>query len=231
MKKLLAIILLLLMIFVGMYVYRYNSSKNTVNVSDVNQIQDYLSKIYMWKEVTGEALPKFDNINDAPDLWVWEVVKRNLEDTTFTYDQIQNEANALYGKNFKKEFPKEGTDYLKYDDQTGKYVSTNIELDAKQDTFLINTIKKNGKKFEVEIVEYVEDNEEGNVKFDPNSFDSEIEYNVYIKNLNDEIIGSRKSNEDKEMSIDIVKQNMDKFSKKTLTLVKDNEKLYIQKVQ
>ena len=27
-------------------------------------IEDYISKIYMWKEITEEALPKFDNINN-----------------------------------------------------------------------------------------------------------------------------------------------------------------------
>ena len=77
MKKLLAIICVLLVIFVGMYIYKNNINQNTVNVSEVEKIEEYISKIYMWQEVTEEALPKFDNINNAPDLWVWEVVKKN----------------------------------------------------------------------------------------------------------------------------------------------------------
>ena len=79
MKKLLAIICVLLVIFIGMYIYKTNINQNNVTVSEVQKIEEYISKIYMWQEITEEALPKFDNINDAPDLWVWEVVKKDLE--------------------------------------------------------------------------------------------------------------------------------------------------------
>ena len=30
----------------------------------------------MWKEITKEALPTFENINNANELWVWEVIKK-----------------------------------------------------------------------------------------------------------------------------------------------------------
>ncbi len=62
--------------FIGMYIYKTNANQNNVTVSEVQKIEEYISKIYMWKEVTEEALPKFDDINDAPDLWTWEVVKK-----------------------------------------------------------------------------------------------------------------------------------------------------------
>lgn len=231
MKKLFAVIFVLLIIFIGMYIYRFKiNTKNNVNVQDVEKIQEYISKIYMWKEVTGEALPKFDDINNAPDLWVWEVVKKNIEDSELTYDQIENQAKQLFGDNFKKEFPKEGTDYIKYDAETNKYLSFGTELDAKEDTFLINKITKNRNRYEVEIIEYVEDHEEGNVEFDPTSDEYDKEYNVYIKNLNDETIGSRKSTEDKEKSIEIVKNNIDKFSKKTLIVEEKNNKIYVNSI-
>ncbi len=65
MKKLLVIICVLLIIFVGMYIYKINSNQDNVTAQEVQNIQDYIKKIYMWKEVTGEALPEFDDINEA----------------------------------------------------------------------------------------------------------------------------------------------------------------------
>ena len=92
MKKLVAIICILLVIFVGMYVNRSKSNQNLITATEVEKVEEYISKIYMWKEITGEALPKFDNINDAPDIWTWEVVKKDLENYELTKDEIQNKA-------------------------------------------------------------------------------------------------------------------------------------------
>ena len=79
MKKLIIIILILLIIFIGMYVYRESiiaTNRSTdVTVDEINKIETYLQKIYMWKEITKEALPAFDDINNAPDVWIWEVVE------------------------------------------------------------------------------------------------------------------------------------------------------------
>ena len=102
MKKLLAIICVLLVIFIGMYIYKTNANQNNVTVSEVQKIEEYISKIYMWKEVTEEALPKFDDINDAPDLWTWEVVKKNLEEYELDYNQIQEKATEIFGNKFTK---------------------------------------------------------------------------------------------------------------------------------
>ena len=99
MKKLLAIICVLLVIFIGMFIYKTNINKENVTASEVQNIEDYISKIYMWKEITEEALPKFDNINNAPDLWVWEVVKKDLEDYELSYDEIQEKAKEIFGEN------------------------------------------------------------------------------------------------------------------------------------
>ena len=81
MKKLLIIIVVLAIIFIGMLVYRSNGvNKVQVNINEINNIEEYIGKIYMWKEVTGEALPSFNSINDANETWIWEVVKKNLEE-------------------------------------------------------------------------------------------------------------------------------------------------------
>lgn len=228
MKKLLTIIGVLLIIFIGMYIYKSNSIKQTnVNVSEVEEIEEYISKIYMWKEITGEALPRFDNINDAPDLWVWEVVKKNLDNYELTYSEIQDKSIEIFGENFKKQFPKEGSEFIYYDDNEGKYLTTGIGLDAQEDMFLIKKINKNKKNYEVEIVEYIEDYQ--------NAMELEDEkqiYDVYIKNLNDDIVATVKSTQSETKTIEIVKENIDKFTTKKVNLGIDSSgKLYVESVK
>lgn len=109
MKKLLVIITCLAIVLISMIVYRNLAvgTTNNVTIKEINDIQEYISNIYMWKEVTGEALPKFDDINQADDLWVWEVVNQNLEKFDLTYEDIQSTAKKIFGQAFTKEFPKE----------------------------------------------------------------------------------------------------------------------------
>ena len=217
MKKLLAIICILLVIFIGMYINKNKSTQNMVTATEVENVQEYISKIYMWKEVTEEALPKFDNINDAPDVWTWEVVKKNLDNYEATYEEIEQKAIQLFGKQFTKQFPEEGTEYIQYNDELGKYLTSGIGLDALDDCFLIKNIKKTKSGYEVEIVEYLEDYE--------NSFGVEDEseiYEIYIKNLNQDTIATMKNNEAENKSVEIVKEN----------LVKDSDgNIYVQSVK
>lgn len=227
MKKLLVIICILLVIFIGMYVYKKNINQNNVTASDVQKVQDYISKIYMWQEVTEEALPKFDNINDVPDLWTWEVVKKNLDDYELEYDEIQQKAIELFGKDFKKQFPKEGTEYIQYDKELQKYIATGIGLDTLEDTFLIKNINKTKNGYDVEIIEYLEDYENAVGLEDENST-----YDVYIKNLNKDIIAIVKSDDSETNAIEVVKENIEKFTTKTVKLVKDSEgKIFVESVK
>ena len=227
MKKLLAIICILLVIFIGMYINKNKSTQNMVTATEVENVQEYISKIYMWKEVTEEALPKFDNINDAPDVWTWEVVKKNLDNYEATYEEIEQKAIQLFGKQFTKQFPEEGTEYIQYNDELGKYLTSGIGLDALDDCFLIKNIKKTKSGYEVEIVEYLDDYE--------NSFGVEDEseiYEIYIKNLNQDTIATMKNNEAENKSVEIVKENLDKFTTKTVNLVKDSDgNIYVQSVK
>ena len=91
MKKLFVIIGVLAIIFLGMVIYRNTANKSNVTVQEIENIEKYISKIYMWKEITNQALPTFENINDADELWTWEVVKKNLEEFELSYDDIQNQ--------------------------------------------------------------------------------------------------------------------------------------------
>ena len=227
MKKLVAIICILLVIFVGMYVNRSKSNQNLITATEVEKVEEYISKIYMWKEITGDALPKFDNINDAPDVWTWEVVKKDLENYELTKDEIQNKATELFGNQFKKQFPQEGTEYMQYDEKLGKYISTGIELDTLDDCFYIKNIRKTKDGYEVEIAEYLEDY--------VNSLGIEDEkeiYEIYIKNLNEETIANVKNTEGETKIIEVVKENLDKFTTKTVNLKKNsNGNIYVESVK
>ena len=227
MKKLVAIICILLVIFVGMYVNRSKSNQNLITATEVEKVEEYISKIYMWKEITGEALPKFDNINDAPDVWTWEVVKKDLENYELTKDEIQNKATELFGNQFKKEFPQEGTEYMQYDEKLGKYISTGIELDTLDDCFYIKNIRKTKDGYEVEIAEYLEDYVNSLGVEDENEI-----YEIYIKNLNEETIANVKNTEGETKTIDVVKENLDKFTTKTVNLKKNlNGNIYVESVK
>lgn len=217
MRKLIVTIIILLIIFVGMIIYRNMaiSSSNQVSVQEIEQIETYITKIYMWREVTNEALPTFENINEANDMWTWEAVKKNLEEYELSYDQIQEKAKELFGTDFTKEFPKEGTENFTYDEQTGKYYATGMGLDQEEDCFLLNQINPTDTGYEVEIVEYLEDYSQ--------------EFQIIIKNLNDEEIGKVEENQESS-SQDIVKNNLDKFTKKIVTLKKEGDNIYVQKV-
>lgn len=227
MKKLVAIICVLLVIFIGMYINKTKSSQKIVTASEVEKVEEYISKIYMWKEVTEEALPEFNNINEAQDLWTWEVVKKNLEDYELTYEEIQQKATELFGKQFTKQFPKEGTEYIQYDEQTDKYITSGIGLDSLDDSFLIKNINKNKNEYDVEIVEYLEDySNSAGVE------DEDEVYDIYIKNLNQDTIATIKSNEGETKAIETVKENIDKFTTKTIKLIKDSDgNIYVKQVE
>lgn len=227
MKKLVAIICVLLVIFIGMYINKNKSTQNNVTASEVENIEAYISQIYMWQEITEKALPEFDNINNAPDLWTWEVVKKNLENYDLTKEEIQKEAIELFGKQFTKQFPQEGTEYIQYNEELGKYISTGVGLDPLDDCFLIKNINKTKKGYEVEIAEYLADYE--------NSLGVESEdeiYEIYIKNLNQETIATVKNTEGETKIIEIVKENIDKFTTKNIELTKESDgKIYVQSVK
>lgn len=214
MKKLFAIIGVLLLIFIFLLIYRINLKNNRINIQDVEKIQQYISKIYMWKEVTGEALPKFDNVNDAPYLWIWEVVKRNFEDYEISYDDIEYKATEIFGSNIDMKFIDQDLDYIEYDTKTSKYINTGFALDTIDDSFIIKDIKKTREGYEVDIIEYLED-------YGQKDLDENRDFDINIENLNNDIVEVVKESESESRIIDIVKENSSKFSMKSINLIKD----------
>lgn len=215
MKRLFVIIVILIVIFLGMLIFKNTTSNKSLTVEEIDKIEEYISKIYMWKEITNTALPTFDNINNADDLWLWEVVKKNSEEYEMSYEQIEEKAKSLFGQNFNKRFPREGTAEFIFDEESNMYIATEVNLDLEEDTFLLNHIEKKNNQYLVEVVEYLED--------------YSSEENIIIKNTDEEEI-TRVSSEKSEAEIkDIVKNNLDKFKKKKVYLKEKD--MIVEKVE
>lgn len=222
MRKMLIIIGILSIIFFGMIAYRKLEVKNstTVNAGEVTQIQSYIEKIYLWKEETKEALPTFSDINQANDKWIWEVVKNNLDDYEISLEEANEKVKELFGKECNKQMPKEGNSSFIYNEESVKYEATGVELDNKQDTFLINNITKTKDGYQVEIIEYL--------------INHMNENNIIVENTNEESLGTVGNSANDAKIQDIVKQNKSRFTKKKITLKKESESensLVVEKVE
>lgn len=219
MKKMLIIIIILVLILVGMVIYRNTAvgTKNNVNVQEIEKIENYISKIYMWKEITKEALPTFENVNAAEDLWIWEVVKKNLEEYEVSKEEIKEKTKELLGEDFNRDFPEEGNESFEYNEETQMYLATETVLDEKEDTFLLNHIEKTKEGYTVEMIEYLEDYAEEN--------------SVIIRNLQEEEIGRVGINDSETKMQEIVKNNVERFDRKKVYLKNQKDKLVVQKVE
>ena len=97
MRKLIVIIIVLIIILGGMIAYKNIVKKvDTISVQEIEKIENYLNQIYIWQEITEEALPKFEEINQANEKWIWEAVKKNLEEYELSYEQIQEKVNIIF---------------------------------------------------------------------------------------------------------------------------------------
>jgi len=210
-----------LLFLFGMVIYRNvrvkNNENNNVSIEEIQNIEGKISSVYMWKEVTNEALPEFQDINSADEKWIWEVVKNNLENYEVTYEEIEEEAKLIFGENFNKKLPEEGNSSFEYNSEANKYIATEVEFDKKEDAFLLDNISKTDTGYEVEIIEYLEDySEEGS---------------VVIRTTNDEEIGRVSISESETNMQDIVKNNKDRFTKKRAYLKQENDRLIIERVE
>jgi len=226
MKKLVAIIIILIIIFIGMLIYKnINTKSNYISMQEIDKIETYITKIYMWKEITNEAIPEFENINEADDLWVWEVIKKNIEEYEMSYEEITQKGKELFGTNFSKELPIEGSKYLVYDEESKLYHAIGMGLDEQEDSFFLNKIERTKSGYEVEIVEYLEDYS-GVLRKEQNS----EEYDIIIMNTSGKEIGRRK-NTMQENTIEIIKENIEEFTKKKIILESEDGKIYVQSVR
>ena len=133
--------------------------------------------------------------------------------------------HGIFGNDLEKEFPKEGYEYMEYNAETNKYYAVGTGLDNQEDVFLLDKIEKKESGYTVQIVEFLEDYSE--------TYNTEqTEYNIQIKNLNDEIIGTVKSTENETNIQQLVKDNIDKSTKKEVELKTDsNGNIYVTNVK
>ena len=128
-------------------------------------------------------------------------------------------------EDLQKEFPREGYEYMEYNEETNTYYAVGSGLDNQEDVFLLDKIQKQDKGYTVQIVEYLEDYSEGYETTD-------AEYNIQIKNLKDETIGEVKNTESETNIQQFVKDNIDRFTKKEVNLKTDEEgNLYVTSVR
>ncbi len=220
MKKMIVTIIILFIIFISMVIYRNSEKEAEVKVDEVNTIEEYMGKIYGWKEVTNEALPEFDNINNADEKWLWGTVRENIDGYEIGYEDIENKRKELFGNEMTKEYPKDGTEFISYDKESKKYIINEITLDAINDSYFLNKVEKTKNGYTVEIIEYLVD------------YTNSEKDSIEIKNLKEETIYKLTEEEATEGNITkVIKENLDKFNKKKVTLEKENEKIVVKKVE
>jgi len=65
MKKMIITIIILAIIFIGMVINRQIEQANEIKIEEIQLVENYMEKIYGWSEITNQALPEFDNVNEA----------------------------------------------------------------------------------------------------------------------------------------------------------------------
>ena len=223
MKKFIIIIIVLVIIFMVMVIHKdITTKKENVNIQEIEKIEKYINQIYLEKEIVGESLPKFENINNANEKWIWKVTEKNIEDDKISYEQIQEKSKEIFGDDLQKKFPKEGTEYLIYNQAENTYEGTTSEIDNQGSLFLLNKIKKIQDGYEIDLIEYLEDYSA--------MLEEKPEDYIIIRNLDGEEI-SRTTSTNEEEVINIVKRNIDRFSTKKVILKVKDEKIYIHEVR
>ena len=219
MRKMIIIIIILATILISMIIYKNAATgiTNQVNIQEIQKIEESISKIYLWKEITNEALPIFENVNNTDELWVWEVTKKNLEQYEVSKDEIQKKVKEVFGEEFNKQFPQEGNSSFEYDKTTNKYYPTEVILDQMEDSFLLNKIEKTDQGYIVEIVEYLQDYTNGD--------------KVIVRNLGQEELGQVSIYDSETKIQEIVKNNINRFDKKKIYFKAENDNLIVQKVE
>ena len=142
-------------------------------------------------------------------------------------DELKVDVENLYGQ-YKVQTSEvtDKTDQTSMDNRLNELYKQKLEKDIIQ--------KVNDGGYEVEIVEYLEDysNVENLTEEELQKSEEELNYAIYLENLNGERIAELNNNDGETKVIETVKSNIDRFTKKTITLEKVNgDKLIIKKCE
>lgn len=241
-RKIIFLIIAVLLVILGVTVkktYLKKDEENNVNtVVAPEELEDKeikvvteLEKIDIRKYIESIygsyiAIQDFADINNADETWLWENVRSNIisdEKTSYTYKELEEKTNELYGPNLTKTFPKDGSDFFIFNEDTNAYLVADFTLDWKE-WFAIRQIREVDNLYYVEILEFKED-----FTGDDNK--------IKLQNKKGEVLNEFEQPENnaektlKELEIqEYVLKNEKKFSKKEIVLEKDEKEnlLYVK---
>lgn len=203
------------------------TEKNTYSISDMNQINDYIKKIYSYYET---SIPEFDNINSADEDWLWAVsfFKSKFGNYLFVpYSLVQGNAKELFGSNLKKEFPKTEIKVATYTSKDNTFDIKGRGGNTFWPTYAILDVEKTSTGFNVKIVEYMIDRTGG---YGAASEEEAIAAadKIYLCKNSESRMKQFKVGEERLIE-DYVLENKDQFTSKLLTLTQDaqTKQLYI----
>lgn len=241
----LLIILLIVLIF-PTFLILPNNNENQVNNEELvdnivendkvnkEDIEKYLGKIYFILE---DVIPSFTDINEANEKWIWKCaycnLVRNEKDTgdKVTKEQVEDSAKEIFGKDFIKQFPKEGLEFWLEPDGNKYFVAAaGIEPDYFYE-YIINSIAYKDNQVLLELIEYKTSDiwhNQTELKVLNIATNEEIKkYDLIEYDNNDYLL------EMQENVKEFIKNNKEKFSMAKITLQIDEEfnQLYVVSVQ
>ena len=192
------------------------------------EADNHLEKIFVKSGNIEDPLPKFDNINNAPEDWIWMVLYNNLEneENSYTYEEIQEKLTLLFSQNLKKTFPEEGIkDLIEKNAKTGKYNKIEIENNNKEYMYSIKSSTQEDNIYRINIIEYtiIEDKENYSYRLIDKNKNEVKEYTYNDMTQEDEIKN--------QIQLDINQQNYNMNRKEIAMKVEDVNKIIIISVK
>lgn len=224
--KVLVIVLILVIILSTFFIVKNKNSENSKNnISDVEQkeIATYINDIYN----IHTAIPEFEDINDANELWIWDNINQYLcnheefEDRNqycdYTYEEISNFAKILYGNDFSLTVPVQNPAMI-YDSENNTYGVPLYTVETLKEC-QIESIEKSGNTYTINLIDYV-------ISFVPPFDSTSSDEEIYFYNITEFELNSSASNiifkiEELKNYKEKIFENKDKFSSKTIVLEYD----------
>lgn len=122
--------------------------------------QKHLEDIFIENENSFNVipLPEFQNINEAPEEWIWNVLYNNLEneENKYTYEQIQEKLTNLFSSEIENKFPKEGIKgVIEKSKENNLYCKIDLKNNnSKKHAYCIKTLTQEDTRYKIYIIEY-----------------------------------------------------------------------------